>query len=121
MLSSPAVALSDPTPIRRSRSMKHMRVGSFMLAVAVAFAAGQMLAQQASRTVPAHELAAPDTVSPAMKAVIGAPLSPIWNEHPKSASEWKTFIGDRAVQAAAALPDLQKRLGVKVEPTVIGG
>jgi acetyl esterase/lipase len=56
-----------------------------------------------------------------MQAVIGGPLAAIWNEHPKSKEAWKTFIADRAKAAAAPLPDLQKKLGVKVEPSQMAG
>jgi acetyl esterase/lipase len=56
-----------------------------------------------------------------MQAVIGAPLSPIWNAHPKSAQEWKDFVQQRADFALKALPGLREKFGVKVEPTVIAG
>jgi acetyl esterase/lipase len=56
-----------------------------------------------------------------MQEVIGRPLAPIWNEHPKSAADWKVLIARVAGQVAATLPDLRQRLGVKSEPTVIGG
>src|SRR5439155_16377366 len=36
-------------------------------------------------------------------------------------AEWKALIARRADEVAATLPDLRRRLGVKVEPTVIGG
>jgi len=80
-----------------------------------------VLAQQNLRRLPSRDLPVPGTVSPVMQAVIGAPLSPIWNEHPKSNEEWRSFIASRATAAAAALPDLRTRLGVKVEPTTIAG
>jgi monoterpene epsilon-lactone hydrolase len=74
------------------------------------------------RQLPARDVAVPSAdVSPAMQALIGAPLSPIWNDHPKDAAAWKALINARAEAVAKTLPDLRARLGVKVEPTTIGG
>ena len=101
--------------------MKSPRFLSLMFAVTVTLGVGGMLAQQAARTVPAHEISAPDTVSPALQKVIGGPLSAIWNEHPKSDAEWKTLITRLQTGAEAALPDLRKRMAVKVEPSTIAG
>jgi acetyl esterase/lipase len=94
-----------------------------LLQLAVTFTLGTslILAQQPPRQIPARDIPVPDTMSPAMRAVIGGPLSPIWNEHPQSKEAWQSFITSRANAIAAALPDLRKRLGVNVEPTTIGG
>jgi epsilon-lactone hydrolase len=74
------------------------------------------------RQLPARDVAVPSAdVSPAMQALIGAPLSPIWNDHPKDAAAWKALINARAEAVAKTLPDLRARLGVKVEPTKIAG
>ena len=73
------------------------------------------------RVVPTREVPVPDTVSPAMQALIAAPLSPIWNEHPKDAAAWKALIKTRADAVAATLPDLRAKLDVKVVPSKIGG
>jgi len=35
-------------------------------------------------------------VSPQEQALIGAPLPPFWNDHPKDAAEWKALIKTRA-------------------------
>jgi len=88
------------------------------IAFGVAFIAAQ---QQGPRQLPARTLPVPDTVSSQMRAVVAGPLSPIWNEHPKSKEEWKTFIDQRAAAAAAGLPELRMRLGVTVEPKTIAG
>jgi acetyl esterase/lipase len=101
--------------------MKSPRFLSLMLAVSVTFGIGGMLAQQAAHMVPAKEISAPDTVSPAMRNVIGAPFAAIWNEHPKSDAEWKALIGRLQAAAEAGLPDLRKRMAVKVEPSTIAG
>jgi epsilon-lactone hydrolase len=101
--------------------MKMMRAASLALALSVAFGIGAAPAEQQVRRLPARDIVVPDTVSPAMQAVIGGPLSPIWNEHPKSAEEWKALITRRANEVAATLPALRQRLGVSVEPTTIAG
>src|SRR6185503_3775201 len=100
--------------------MRMMRAAGLALAL-MAFGVGGVLAEQQARQLPARDIAVPDTVSPAMQAVIGGPLSPIWNEHPKSAEEWKALIARRANEVAATLPALRQRLGVSVEPTTIAG
>jgi epsilon-lactone hydrolase len=102
--------------------MKNARLLSLMLAVSVTSGIGGMLvAQQAAHMVPAKEIVAPDTVSPAMRNVIAAPFSAIWNEHPKSDAEWKTLINRLQTAAESGLPDLRKKLAVKVEPSTIAG
>ena len=101
--------------------MKTTRLALLIVAGAAALTSGQMLADQDVRHVPERDIPVPATVSPATHAVIARPLSPIWNEHPKSAEEWKILIARVADGVVATLPDLRQRLGVKVEPTVIGG
>src|SRR5438270_10793783 len=69
------------------------------------------------RSAPAREIPVPTAdVSPAEQALIGAPLQPIWNDHPKDTAAWKKLIDARAEAVAKTLPDLRARLGVKVEP-----
>ena len=101
--------------------MKSRRLTVLGAALAVALIASQTGAQEGVRHLPARDIPVPDTVSPQMQDVIGRPLAPIWNEHPKSAADWKVLIARVAAQVAATLPDLRQRLGVKSEPTVIGG
>src|SRR5215471_1447533 len=101
--------------------MKTARLALLFVAGAVALTSGQILADQDVRHVPERDIPVPATVSPATQAVIARPLSPIWSEHPKSAEEWKALIARVANGVVATLPDLRQRLGVKVEPTVIGG
>jgi acetyl esterase/lipase len=92
-----------------------------LVTIAVAALLVPALADNQLRHLPARDVPVPDTVSPQMQALIGAPLSPIWNDHPKSAAEWKALIDRRANEVAATLPDLRKRLGVTVEPVVVAG
>jgi monoterpene epsilon-lactone hydrolase len=101
--------------------MKTIRLVLLITVVSMALSSGQTLAEQSVRHLPERDVAVPDTVSPSMQAVIGRLLSPIWNEHPKSAEEWKVLIARLADGMVATLPDLRQRLGVKVEPAVIGG
>src|SRR6516225_9927992 len=101
--------------------MKTKRLALLIVAGAAVFTSSQILADQDVRHVPERDIPVPATVSPATQAVIARPLSPIWNEHPKSAEEWKVLIARDADGVVATLPDLRQRLGVKVEPTVIGG
>ena len=93
----------------------------WLLVVAAAFAAGSGWALENIRQIPARSLPVPETVSAAMQAVIGAPLAPIWNAHPKSAQEWKEFVQQLADMRMNILPGLREKMGVKVEPTTIGG
>jgi hypothetical protein len=54
-------------------------------------------------------------VSPQEQALIGAPLPPFWNTHPKDAAEWKALIKTRADAIIKTLPALREKLGVKSE------
>jgi len=78
-------------------------------------------AEAAMRQVPARELPVPETVSPEDQALIGAPLSPIWNVHPTSADEWKEFVAKVAAPAIAGMPELLAKLNVKREQAKIAG
>jgi len=100
--------------------MKTRHVAALALAIALASGAGFAF-EAAGRKVPAREVPVPDTVSQQVQALIAAPLSPFWNEHPKDAAEWKTLIKARADAVAATLPDLRAKLGVKVAPARVGG
>ena len=92
----------------------------WLLVVAAAFAAGSGWALENIRQI-ACSRPVPETVSAAMQAVIGAPLAPIWNTHPKSAQEWKEFVQQLADMRMKILPGLREKVGVKVEPTTIRG
>jgi epsilon-lactone hydrolase len=74
------------------------------------------------REVPAKEIAVPTAgVSAQEQAVIGAPLPPFWNDHPKDAAAWKALINMRADQINKTLPGLRKKLGVNSEQVTIAG
>jgi epsilon-lactone hydrolase len=53
--------------------------------------------------------------------MIAAGNFPVWNDHPKSAAEWKAWVGKLADGAIRGLPGLKEKLGVTSEPAVIGG
>ncbi len=93
----------------------------YLLVVATAVAVSSGSALENVRQVPARALPVPETASPALQAVIGAPLPPFWNKHPKSAQEWKEFVQQRADVTLKTLPTLREKMGVKAEPTIIGG
>ena len=93
--------------------MKTARLTLLIVAGAAAvFTSGQILADQDVRHVE-RDIPVPATVSPATQAVIARPLSPIWNEHPKSTEDWKVLIARVADGVVTTLPDLRQRLRVK--------
>lgn len=90
--------------------------------VALVFAATVGRAQTtapAPRDVPARTLPVPDTVSPEMQRLIGAPPAANWNTAPKTLEEWKAFAAGPA--QGASLQALRDRFGVKSEPMVVNG
>jgi acetyl esterase/lipase len=101
------------------------RIALSALAVALAISGSLLHAQTPAapgmREVPANSMPAPDTVSPQMKKLIEAPLSPTYNVIPKTADEWKAQINAGAAATVATLPALRDALKVKVEPTTIDG
>jgi epsilon-lactone hydrolase len=74
------------------------------------------------RTVPGRAIPVPGTVSPQLQAVIAAPYRiPGWDADPKSATEWKALVSRQADAGAALRRDAREKLGVTMEPMVIGG
>ena len=73
------------------------------------------------RDVPARTIPVPDTVSPQMQKIIGAPINPNWNVFPKTAAEWKVQVDAAAASAAKRLPALREQMGVKLEFMTING
>jgi len=70
------------------------------------------------RNLPARTVPVPNTVSPEMQALIGAPLSANWNVAPKSLDEWRPLS---AASAGRGLPALRERFGVKTEALTVNG
>jgi len=88
------------------------------------FAAEQSAANATAgpRKTPARTFPVPtDEVSPEMQKLIAAPFPPHMDAAPKSAAEWKELIERRAKLAAAIVPAMKEKLGVDVQPAVIGG
>ena len=79
------------------------------------------LAAAQSREVPAKLLPVPDTVSPQIQKLIGAPLSGTWNQIPSTNAGWKEQIGGVEAATVKGLPALREALRVTVEPTTIDG
>jgi epsilon-lactone hydrolase len=93
-----------------------------LTAVFVAVCGAAYALEGGLRTSPAKDIPVPTAdVSTAVQALIGAPLQSVWNDHPKDADAWKAWVKTRSDGLAATLPALREKLGVKVEPTKIGG
>jgi epsilon-lactone hydrolase len=71
--------------------------------------------------IPARSVPVPETVSPEMQKIIGAPLRPTWNIHPKTNEDWTSLVNALAAATTAALPGLRDRLRVNVEKTMLDG
>jgi acetyl esterase/lipase len=79
-------------------------------------------AQKGPRTVPGRSIPVPATVSPEVQALIAAPYRvPAWDANPKSAEEWKELVATLAARGAAAQAGIREKLGVTMQPAVIGG
>jgi monoterpene epsilon-lactone hydrolase len=91
-------------------------IGAIVVTATAAFA-------QTARTreAPARGVPVPDTVSPQMQKIIGAPPPPTWNVIPNTADEWRAQVNAGAAVVVATLPTLREQLHVKVEPQVIDG
>jgi len=71
--------------------------------------------------VPAKNLPVPNTVSPQVQKLIGAPRRTGWDVLPKTGEEWKPVAEAGAQGTIKALPGLLERMKVKVEKTTIDG
>src|SRR3954462_15188803 len=100
--------------------MKHRSCAVAVLAL-LAPLAGAQTASQGARELPARSVPVPETVSPQMQKLIGAPLTPTWNVIPKTAAEWKGQVNAGYEATMKSLPALREALGVKVEPIMLDG
>src|SRR5690348_6081859 len=99
-------------------------ISAFAIAVATGLStlpASAQAPQPAAREVPARSLRAPETVSPTLQKIIGAPLSPVWNVIPPTNEDWKKQISAIQDATVKTLPALRGALNVKVEPTTLDG
>jgi epsilon-lactone hydrolase len=79
-------------------------------------------AKPGPRTVPGRSILVPNTASPQLQTLIAAPYwIPSWSANPKSADEWKALVRANAAATATLLQETREKLGVTLEPTVIGG
>ncbi|MBV8242310.1 MAG: alpha/beta hydrolase [Hyphomicrobiales bacterium] len=79
-------------------------------------------AKAGPRTVPGRSIPVPSTASPELQVSIAGPYRvPAWNANPKTAAEWKELINKLAAAGAAARLEARDKLGVVMEPAVIGG
>lgn len=94
--------------------------GSWCIALIAAFTFSVANAESAApRTIPSRNLPVPDTVSPALQKVIGAP--PVhWPKAPKTVEGWKALqkLREDTPQQRAEMND---KLGVTVVSQTVGG
>ncbi len=74
-----------------------------------------------TREIPAHPLPVPDTVSDAMKPVVGSPPRPNWNVIPATHDGWRALARESGQGSRPVLAAIQSKLRVKVEADTIGG
>ena len=110
--------------------MKVLSCGGTRLALLAAIAALTLANQNgaAAQTapsgaleVPARVVPVPNTVSPEMQKLIGAPLRTNWNIQPKTGEEWKPVAEAGAAALTKNVPGMLERLKVKVEKTTMDG
>lgn len=79
-------------------------------------------AQPGARKSPAQTSPVPtNEVSPQAQALIAGAYPPHFNADPKTSAEWKALIDARTALAVKNIPMLKEKMGVSVEPKVIGG
>ncbi|MBV8422706.1 MAG: alpha/beta hydrolase [Hyphomicrobiales bacterium] len=79
-------------------------------------------AKAGPRIVPGRSIPVPSTASPELQVSIAGPYRvPAWNANPKTAAEWRELINKLAAAGAAARLEARDKLGVVMEPAVIGG
>jgi acetyl esterase/lipase len=79
-------------------------------------------AKPGPRVVPGRAIPVPGTASPQLQVAIAAPYRlPAWDADPRTAAEWKALINELAAAGAPARREAREKLGVTMEPTVIGG
>ena len=81
----------------------------------------QTIPPLAPRDEPAKTIPVPDTVSPAMRAIIAQPLRTNWNKPPTTPEGWKALSDSFATLAAPQIGPMAERLRLTIEPTTIEG
>ena len=87
----------------------------------IALPAPAQTAAPGTLEVPAKSVPVPDTVSPQLQKIIGAPLRANWNIQPKTGEEWKPVAEAGAAALIKNVPGMRERLHVTVERTTIDG
>lgn len=90
---------------------------AMMLLAAGAHAADEL----PPRTVPAKTIPVPDTVSPAMQAIVAQPLRPNWDKPPTTPEGWTELVATLEKASAAGVAPMAERLHVAIEPGEIAG
>lgn len=73
------------------------------------------------REIPARRLPVPDTVSPQLRPVIGAPFPPGWDSIPRDAAGWRALQAQSAASVEPHLLALRQHLKVQVESGRVAG
>ncbi len=109
-----------------SEQVDFVRRGLFMLPIMTVLPttiAGQTMAATPSnlpaRELPTRTLPVPDTVSPALQAVIAAPYPAGWDVIPQTAAQWNTLASQSAAAAAPFLVEIYRRFPIRVEKSRI--
>lgn len=92
-----------------------------ILAFAVPAAAQTATQTPAPRDVPAKSIPVPGTISPQMQAIVGQPLRTNWDKPPTTPDGWRELSDGIAKSVAPQIPDMAKRMGVSIEPSVLDG
>lgn len=102
--------------------MSARTIGTLFACLALAGAAeAQDQPRLAPRLSPAKTIPVPDTVSPAMQAIIAQPLRTNWDKPPTTPEGWKELSDSIATLVAPQIGPMSDRLGVKVERMTIDG
>lgn len=78
-------------------------------------------APPAGREVPARWLPLPDTISDALKPMVGAPLPASWDAVPPDAAAWRAAQKASGRGPHPVLGEIREKLRIDVEPDVIAG
>ena len=89
---------------------------------ATAKAQGAANSKPGPRHAPARDVPVPTAdVSPQEQAIVAGPYLPIFNAHPRNATEWKELVDRLAALGAKQIPALAEKFHVTVTPTTIAG
>lgn len=114
--------MANPGPAGHSRrSILLGGMATFLPAVLPIPRAAADEAPSGGRLVPAKTLHVPDTISDALKPVVGAPLPPNWDDVPATSEDWKALAEASTQGAGPVLDQIKSDLGVTVTEDTIAG